>query len=280
MVNSLRLDNVVKKYGNSTALDHITFSLHPGIYGLLGENGAGKSTLLNIITTVLVPDSGSVYWNEEPVTKDDPLYRTALGYMPQQQTLNADFTVIGFLYYIASLKRIKYTERTVNEMIDLLHLSEHKKKKLKDLSGGMRQRVLIAQALLNQPELVLLDEPTAGLDPVERMNLRGIITGLGSRRIVLLATHMTSDVEYIADQIMIMKKGRLLTLAPQQDLLRNTKVFESSDSINNLKTIDPHLKIVNNHYKNGKLYTRFVSKADFDVRVETTLDDVYLDWLG
>lgn len=280
MVNSLRLDNVVKMYENITALDHITFSLHPGIYGLLGENGAGKSTLLNIITTVLTPDSGSVYWNEKPVTKDDPLYRTVLGYMPQQQTLNADFTVIGFLYYIASLKRIKYTERTVNEMMDLLHLCEHKKKKLKDLSGGMRQRVLIAQALLNQPELVLLDEPTAGLDPVERMNLRRIITGLGNRRIVLLATHMTSDVEYIADQIMIMKKGRLLTLAPQQDLLRNTKVFESSDSINNLKTIDPHLKIVNNHYKNGRLYTRFVSKADFDVRVETTLDDVYLDWLG
>ncbi len=280
MADSLVLENIVKMYGTVTALDHISFTLQPGIYGLLGENGAGKSTLLNIITTILTPDSGSLYWNGKAVSKEDSGYRSILGYMPQQQTLTADFTVTGFLFYIAALKKVDNPEKAVSDALHSLHLYEHRKKKLKSLSGGMRQRVLIAQALLNQPQLILLDEPTAGLDPVERMNLRKVIAQLGTERIVLLATHMTSDVEYIAEKIMILKKGKLLTLSSQTELLEGTKVFETPENIEKFKAIDPDLKAVNSHYKNGQICTRFISKADFDTRVDTMLDDVYLDWLG
>ena len=147
------------------------------------------------------------------------------------------------------------------------------------ISGGMRQRLLIGQALLNDPDLLLLDEPTAGLDPVERKRLRELIAEISPGRIILLATHVISDVEFIADQIILMKKGKILTVQDQETLLKNTVVYESDEDISLLKQKDPSLLVINHSYRNGKLFTRFISSSVPGQRVETTLDDVYLDWL-
>jgi len=279
MSDQLIVKNLYKKYGSVIALDRLSFSLKEGIYGLLGQNGAGKSTLMNILTTSVRADAGTVVWNDQEILMMGKSYRNLLGYMPQQQNLNADFTVIGFMHYIAALKKIQNAEEKVKELLHAMHLYEHRKKKLVELSGGMRQRLLIAQALLNDPKLLLLDEPTAGLDPVERKNLREIIAEIRKDKIILLATHVISDVEFIADEIIMMKKGKILTVQDQESLMKNTCVYESMEDISVLKKTDDTLKIVNRNFREGNMYTRFISKKNYTHRVNTTLDDVYLDWL-
>ena len=194
------------------ALHDVSFTLKPGVYGLLGANGAGKSTLMNILTGTLPATKGKVLWDGVSTQKLDQEYRAILGYMPQQQTLYDGFTGRRFLYYMAALKGLNKqqtwaeTERTAK----LVNLSSEMEKKLGAYSGGMKQRILAAAALMGKPQLLILDEPTAGLDPKERVHLRNILKAVSQDSIVLIATHVVSDVESIADQVFLLKGGEII----------------------------------------------------------------------
>jgi len=281
-INRLRVQDLSKKYGNVLALDHVSFDLEPGIYALLGHNGAGKRTLLKILATVIDSDSGVIHFNDEAIDTSKQSYRSILGYMPQQQQLLPYLSVESFLYYIASMKDINHKQANdvIESVLKEVHLFEIRKRSLSTLSGGMKQRVLIAQALLNNPKVLLLDEPTVGLDPVERRSFRELIARISEHKIVILATHVISDVEWIANEIMIMRNGQILTISTQADLLENTKVFESFDDLEKLIEVDSNIKVVNQIRIRNKIKTRFISNHPFDNQVSTSLDDVYLDWLG
>lgn len=278
--NQLIITDLCKKYGKVQALDHVNLSLSNGIYGLLGQNGAGKSTLLNILTCSLQADTGSIFYHDTDIQKLGAAYRDVLGYMPQTQQLTLDLSVEDFLYYIASLKKIFNPKQHILTLLTKVNLLEYRKRSLKGLSGGMKQRIMIAQALLNDPKILLLDEPTAGLDPIERRNLRNLIASISNERIILLATHVISDVEFIASQIIFMKQGKILTCDSQRSLMENTHVYESSADIQTLLSINPSIKIINQTYVDHALHTRFISDTPIGKPVSTTLDDVYLDWLG
>ncbi len=277
--NSLQIKNLCKNYGKIKALDHINLSLCNGVYGLLGHNGAGKSTLLNILTCTIRYDEGSILYNGTDILKLGKEYRDVLGFMPQAQQLYVDLTVEDFLYYMASLKKIDHSKEVIHSLLKKVNMYQYRKRSLKGLSGGMRQRVMIAQALLNDPKILLLDEPTAGLDPVERKNLRNIIASIAEDRIILLATHVISDVEFIASEIIMMKNGKVLTCSGQKELMQKTKVYESNLDMEQLLDRNPNLKVVNQTYVNNEIHTRFISDIPIGNIVSTTLDDVYLDWL-
>lgn len=280
MENHLVVKNVVKKYGDVVALNDVSITFSAGIYGLLGHNGAGKSTLLKCIAGTLGYDEGQIIYNNHEIIQMKKKYRSLLGYMPQQQTMDNQYTVESFLYYIASLKGIRNAKKKVEEYIAWLNLSHLRSKRISSLSGGMKQRVLIAQALLNEPKILLLDEPTAGLDPVERRNFRKIISEVSRNKIVIVATHVMSDIEFIAQHILLMKDGVLLTNSTQEELLKKTKVFIAQADEETVKRQDETAQLVNTTYVNGLQQIRFISKYDYENRVPTTMDDVYLDWLG
>lgn len=206
----LTVDRVSKQYGNKIAVDRISLKLQPGIYGLLGENGAGKTTLMRLLCGILKPTAGSISLDGTDVTTEE--YRAELGYLPQDFGYYPDFTGVEFLLYMAALKGLNKAEarRKSREMLELVGLGEMGKKKIKTYSGGMKQRLGIAQALLGEPKLLVLDEPTAGLDPRERVRFRELIAEWGKENIVLLSTHIVSDIEHIADTILMMKNGQLL----------------------------------------------------------------------
>ena len=220
----LELNNISKTYknGNVKAVTEFSTAFTPGVYGLLGANGAGKSTIMNMITGNLRPDTGSIFWNGEQISKEPRNYFSILGYMPQQQGLYGEFTAKRFMWYMASLKGISKEEaaRQIPELLRTVNLDTMAARKLKTFSGGMKQRILIAQALLGNPRILVLDEPTAGLDPKERIRIRNSIGKLGQDRIVLIATHVVSDVETIAKEILILKKGRLLRRGSVPELLQ------------------------------------------------------------
>lgn len=206
----LVMERLTKQYKNKIAVDRISLVLHPGVYGLLGANGAGKTTLMRMICGVLKPTGGTITFQGMDVSTEN--YRKELGYLPQDFGYYPDFTGIDFLLYMAALKGIHKSEakRRCKQLLPLVGLAEVQKKKIKTYSGGMRQRLGIAQALLNHPKLLILDEPTAGLDPKERVRFRELISEIGKGSIVLLSTHIVSDVEQIADRILMMKDGQLI----------------------------------------------------------------------
>jgi ABC-2 type transport system ATP-binding protein len=217
----LEIRNLTKSYRNKKALNSVSMKLENGLYGLLGPNGAGKSTLMNIITDNLSPDSGEVLWDGEPAVRLGKNFRIILGYMPQQQGLYENFTAKRFLSYIAALKCIpkKQLSEEIERVAALVNLTDEMDKKLSAYSGGMRQRILIAQAILGDPKLLILDEPTAGLDPKERVRMRNLVSNLAKDRIVLLATHVVSDIETIASEIILLKSGVMVKKAPPAELL-------------------------------------------------------------
>ncbi len=206
----LVLDRVSKQYKNKIAVDRISLRMHPGVYGLLGANGAGKTTLMRLICGVLTPTSGEVRLDGMEVKEEG--YRDRLGYLPQDFGYYPNFSAQDFLLYMASLKGIpkKIAKQKTQELLDMVNLSGEAKKKIKTFSGGMKQRLGIAQALINDPDLLVLDEPTAGLDPKERVKFRDMIARLGDERIVLLSTHIVSDVEHIANEVLMMKAGSII----------------------------------------------------------------------
>lgn len=222
----LTLSQVTKRYGHFTALDRFEYRFQEGIYGLLGPNGAGKTTLMNLMTGNLLPDEGCICLDGTDIQKLGIRYLKNIGFVPQQQSLYPTFTGKRFLYYMAALKGVeKKTAKTeIPELLERLNLTEHQNKKIREYSGGMKQRLLMAQALLGNPKILILDEPTAGVDPKERIEIRNIIKELSDDKIILFATHVVSDIEKAADEILLLKRGKLLVLPKYTDDWHQGKV--------------------------------------------------------
>ncbi len=206
--------NLTKKYGNYAAVNNVSFRLNPGVYGLLGANGAGKTTLMRMLCSVLKPTAGNIHMDGLDVSSED--YRARLGYLPQDFGYYPEFTGEGFLLYLSALNGLSrsHAKRKTDELLELVSLANVKKKKIKTYSGGMKQRLGIAQALLNDPYLIVLDEPTVGLDPKERAKFRNMIADLGKDSIVLFSTHIVSDIEQIADHLLVLQGGKLIYDGP------------------------------------------------------------------
>ena len=202
--------NLTKKYGNYAAVNNVSFRLNPGVYGLLGANGAGKTTLMRMLCGVLKPTAGNIHMDGLDVSSED--YRARLGYLPQAFGYYPEFTGEDFLLYLSTLNGLSrsHAKRKTDELLELVSLANVKKKKIKTYSGGMKQRLGIAQALLNDPYLIVLDEPTVGLDPKERVKFRNMIADLGKDSIVLFSTHIVTDIEQIADHLLVLQGGKLI----------------------------------------------------------------------
>lgn len=220
----LMIEQLERKYGEKTAVANVSLTLHPGVYGLLGANGAGKTTLMRMLCGILKPTSGRITYDHMDVNSEE--YRARLGYLPQDFGYYPEFSGQDFLMYLAALKGLykKTAQRKVKELLELVSLSEVAKK-IKTYSGGMKQRLGIAQALLNDPEIIVLDEPTAGLDPKERVRFRNLIEGLGKENIVLLSTHIVSYIEHIADYVLMMKDGELIFNGSMEKIGKDLEEF-------------------------------------------------------
>lgn len=221
----LVIDRVSKQYKNLIAVDRVSLKLHKGVYGLLGANGAGKTTLMRMICGIVTPTSGRISFDGADVKEES--YRAVLGYLPQDFGYYPEFSGMDFLLYMASLKGIdsKSAKKRANELIKLVSLEDVAKRKIKTYSGGMKQRIGIAQAMLSNPRILVLDEPTAGLDPRERVRFRNIIAELGKESIVLLSTHIVSDIEHIADEIIMIKSGQLIYQGKWQEDMGSLEDF-------------------------------------------------------
>ena len=283
----LEVKELTKAYdkGKTRALDSFTADFVPGIYGLLGPNGAGKSTLMNILTENLNADSGSVTWNGEDILSIGKSYRSILGYMPQQQNLYDDFTGDEFLWYMASLKGLKKKDAAVkiDEMVSAVNLEDARYRKIKGYSGGMKQRILIAQAMLNDPQLLIMDEPTAGLDPNERIRITNFISRQAQDKIVIFATHVISDIEFIADRVILIDHGKLIKSgSPEflQDSIKR-KVYEGTVAKEEITQLKASGTLVSNmHYVGRRVKVRIITDdtnlTDEWRQVEPELSDVYL----
>ena len=225
----LILEDVTKQYAGTTAVKQVSLDLHPGVTGLLGANGAGKTTLMRMICGILRPTAGTVCFRTENdiLNASEELYRDALGYLPQDFGYYPDFTGREFLMYMAALKGIdkRAAKRKCEELLQTVNLEKAADEKIKTYSGGMKQRLGIAQAVLNEPRILILDEPTAGLDPKERVRFRNLIADLGRDAIVILSTHIVSDVEHIADRILMMKDGSIVFDGQAADIQGDLETF-------------------------------------------------------
>lgn len=284
----LELINLTKKYGNFTALDNINITFTEGIYGILGANGAGKSTMMNLLTDNITRTEGQILFDGTDILKLGKDFRLNLGYMPQQQGYYEHMTAQTFLSYMADLKAIpkKRAKAEIEKLLEITNLSDVRHKKLGGYSGGMKQRVLLAQALLGDPKVVILDEPTAGLDPKERIRIRNFISSMSRGRIILLATHIVSDIESISDKILMMKHGRVVGIGTPLELLESVadKVKELPCDPNDLEHMQEQYKVGNVFRRQGETWVRIVGDELPDegrlVPDYLSLEDVYLYYLG
>lgn len=277
----LCIDRISKQYKNKIAVDRVSLTLQKGVYGLLGANGAGKTTLMRMMCGILKPTGGTITFDGADVSEES--YRDILGYLPQDFGYYPDFTAFDFMVYLASLKGLTkpQAKAKTKELLEMVSLNEVAKKKIKTFSGGMKQRLGIAQALLNNPRVLILDEPTAGLDPKERVRFRNLISTLGNDRIVLLSTHIVSDIEHIADTILVMKDGQLIHKGSLDEIIRviDGKVFECMVDSKTAKDCMEQYPVINIRQEEGKTFLRLVSeKAPLPeaVPVKATLEDLYL----
>lgn len=280
--------NITKKYGKFKALKDFSFSFTPGIYGLLGPNGAGKSTLMNIISGVLEASGGEVLWNEKNINALGKTYRNVLGYLPQVSGYYKNFTAREFLEYVAMLKGIKnkkQAKKEIEELLKQVNLTEAADKKLEGFSGGMRQRVGIAQALLGNPQVIIFDEPTAGLDPKERIRFRNLISELAFDKIIILATHIVSDVEMVADNIVLIREGELIQSGTIDECVSvlDGKVFEKDILQKNLKDFTSSHKVISiSRSSNEMAKVRFIQDNgdNSSQAAKPSLEDIYLFYFG
>lgn len=280
----LEMKNISKSYNRKKeALSDITITLTSGIYGLLGPNGAGKSTLMSILTDNLKPDKGQVLYDGKEIRALKEKYRDAIGYMPQQQSLYDNFTGEEFLWYMAALKGLdkKTCKNRINELLHMVNLESEKEKKVGSYSGGMKQRILIAQAMLNHPKILIMDEPTAGLDPSERIRIRNFLSTISEDKIILIATHIVSDIESIAKEILLLKEGKLIRAGTPNKLLSEieNKVFEVTVGIDE-EYLEKEAKIANIRIGEGEKVYRVVQEQEplgvAFTKAKAGLEELYL----
>ena len=283
----LRMQNLTKEFGDFTAVDHLNFTMENGVYGLLGVNGAGKTTLMKMLCTLLSPTSGEITCNGREILGMGADYRRILGYLPQEFGFYPEFTVQDYLSYIAALKGLRpvVAKRRVQELIEKTGLKKAAKKKMKKLSGGMKRRAGIAQAMLNNPRILILDEPTAGLDPNERIRFRNLISELAEDRLVLLSTHIVSDVEYIANQILLMRNGQIVLAGEAQELIDSMEegVFSLYARKNDISRLMKKYKVSNLKTEHDGVELRIIAgkqPSPDAVRVDANLEDVFLYYFG
>lgn len=283
----LKITDLTKEFSGVRAVDSVTETLGRGVYGLLGVNGAGKTTLMRMLTTLLRPTSGSVTWDGEDIFAMEGRFRNILGYLPQDFGFYPNFTVEDYLMYIASIKGLRpaVARQRVKELLSQVGLSKARTKKMKNLSGGMKRRAGIAQAMLNDPKLLILDEPTAGLDPNERIRFRNLISELSEERVVLLSTHIVSDVEYIAGKILLMKDGRISITGTAQELTATMpeRVWACQVPKERVDAYLKALKVSNVKTTPQGAELRIVSAeqpTDNSVQLAPTLEDVFLCYFG
>lgn len=281
---TLEMKNLTKYYGNNCALDNLSLSLSNGIYGVLGANGAGKSTLMNLITDNVKRTSGEILYDGTDILKLGNRFRKYLGYMSQQQGFYDQISARAFLLYIASLKGLKKNEakEQTDRLLEFVNLSDVAHKKVGSFSGGMKQRVLLAQALLGNPKVILLDEPTAGLDPKERIRIRNFISEIAEDKIVLISTHVVSDIEFIAKEIILLKSGQLVSHDTCTNLTKEieNKVFEVEINKEELKYFQDNYRVSNLYHNDEKIIVRIVTDIppeNYRIQsVKATLEDLYL----
>jgi len=283
----LRTNNLTKNFGDKCAVDHVSLTFERGVYGLLGPNGAGKTTLMRMLVDVLPPSSGKVTLDGVPIRELGAKYRDILGYMPQEIGYYRDFTARRFLHYLSALKGLdpEYANRRIDELLDLVGLADVKNKRLGQFSGGMIRRIGIAQALLNDPKILILDEPTAGLDPNERIRFRNILSELSEDRIVILSTHIVSDVQSIAGQVILLKEGKVISYDTTENLRRlvEGKVWLATVTHRELNELKKRFPIGNVLQKDDHFEIRIVSDSkplQNATAVEPYLEDVLIYEFG
>lgn len=283
----LKVENLTKDFGDFTAVNHLSLTMTSGVYGLLGINGAGKTTLMRMLCTLLKPSEGQITCNGEDIFKLDADYRKLLGYLPQDFGFYPEFTVQDYLLYIATLKGIKSSvaKKRVKQLIAQVGLSKVANRKMKKLSGGMKRRAGIAQAMLNNPKILILDEPTAGLDPNERIRFRNLLSELSEDRLVLLSTHIVSDVEYIANEILLMKDGRLICRGTSEELINSMteNVWRCSVEKRQVPSVLKTYKVSNVKSEAHGAEMRIISKSKpfaGAILEEANLEDVFLYYFG
>ena len=283
----ITIQNLSKEYRKKTAVDHINLELKPGIYGLLGANGAGKSTLMRMLCGILKPTIGTILFNDQEIETLGEQYYEHIGYMPQDFGFYPDFTARDFMMYMAAVKGLdkKTSKSRIEELLTMVNLQDVADKKIKSFSGGMKQRLGIAQAELNSPSILILDEPTAGLDPKERIRFRNLISDFSKDRIIILSTHIVSDIAYIADTILMMKEGEIILQSPIEKATEaiKGKVWEVVVDIRELDTYTKVFTVANLQHENNKVRLRLIHEtppSDAAISVESTLEDLFLYCFG
>ncbi len=280
----LEIKDLVKKYGNHTALNKINLTLTSGVYGLLGSNGAGKSTLMNLITDNVSRTSGKILCDGEEILKLGNSFRKKLGFMPQQQGFYDNMSAKAFILYMASLKGIprSVAKSQADSLLKIVNLYDVRHKKMCEFSGGMKQRALLVQAMLGDPDILLLDEPTAGLDPKERIRIRNFISEIAEDKIVLISTHVVSDIEFISKEIILLKSGQLVSQDTPNNLIKQIedKVYEVEIEREDLKYFQDNYRVSNLYHNDDKIIVRLVTDNPPEnyklKKAKSTLEDLYL----